>query len=101
MPGNKEKAAGSVALFNHTDISRSDAEKIQCRTRLVRAAAAEKFQMLLVTVLFTENIDVSDGFWGLLSNFGMGTVWSYTSLSMLPENQRERVVRRRMIGSNE
>jgi len=105
MPGNKEKAAGSVALFNHTDISRSDAEKIQCWTRLVRAAAAEKFQMLLVTVLFTENIDVSDGFWGLTKNsafqFGMGTMWSYTSLSMLPENQRERVVRRRMIGSNE
>jgi hypothetical protein len=68
MPGNKEKAAGSVALFNHTDISRSDAEKIQCWTRLVRAAAAEKFQMLLVTVLFTENIDVSDGFWGLTKN---------------------------------
>jgi hypothetical protein len=68
MPGNKEKAAGSVAMFNHTDISRSDAEKIQCWTRLVRAAAAEKFQMLLVTVLFTENIDVSDGFWGLTKN---------------------------------
>jgi hypothetical protein len=35
---------------------------------VVRAAAAEKFQMLLVTVLFTENIDVSDGFWGLTKN---------------------------------
>ena len=66
--GNKEKAAGSVAIFNHTDISRSDAEKIQCWCRLVRAEAAEKFQILLVTVLFTENIDVSDGFWGLTKN---------------------------------
>jgi hypothetical protein len=35
---------------------------------LVRAAAAEKFSMLLVSVLFTENIDVSDGFWGLTKN---------------------------------
>ncbi len=68
MPDNKEKAAGSVALFNHSDISRSDADKIQCWTHLVRAATAEKFQMLLVTVLFTENIDVSDGFWGLTKN---------------------------------
>ena len=69
MPGNKEKdKAGSVGIFNHTDISRSDAERIQCWCRLVRAAAAEKFQMLLVTVLFTENIDVSDGFWGLTNN---------------------------------
>ncbi len=57
-----------MALFNHSDISRSDAEKIRCWTRLVRAAAAEKFQMLLVSVLFTENIDVSDGFWGLTNN---------------------------------
>jgi hypothetical protein len=99
MPGNKEKAAGSVTLFNHTDISRSDAEKIQCWTRLVRAAAAEKFQMLLVTVLFTK-ILMSPMVFGvrqrtLLSNSGM------RSMSMLPENQRERVVRRRMIGSIE
>ena len=65
MPDNKEKAADSVTLFNHTDISRSDAEKIQCWCRLVRVDAAEKFQMLLVTVLFTENIDVSDGFLGV------------------------------------
>ena len=54
--GNKEKAAGSVAIFNHTDISRSDAEKIQCWCRLTRAAAAEKFSMLLVSVLFTEHL---------------------------------------------
>ena len=35
---------------------------------MVRAAAAEKFPMLLVSVLFTENINVSDGFWGLTKN---------------------------------
>jgi hypothetical protein len=35
----------------------------------VRATAAEKFSMLLVSVLFTENIDVSDGFWGLTKNY--------------------------------
>jgi hypothetical protein len=46
--------AGSVALFNHTGISRSDTEKIQCWCRLVRPAAAEKFPMILVTVLFME-----------------------------------------------
>ena len=56
--GNKDKdgKAGSVALFDHADISRSDAEKIQCWCRLVRAAAAEKFPMLLVSVLFTEHL---------------------------------------------
>jgi hypothetical protein len=105
MGKDKDGKAGSVALFNHADISRSDAEKIQCWCRLVRAAAAEKFPMLLVFVLFTENINVSDGFGGLTKNTalnsGMRTMWSYTSLSMLPENQRERAVRRRIIGSNE
>ena len=56
--GNKGKngKAGSVALFDHADISRTDAEKIQCWCRLVRAAAAEKFPMLLVSVLFTEHL---------------------------------------------
>ena len=68
--GGKEKdgKAGSVALFNHSDTTRSDAEKIQSWCRLVRAAAAEKFSIFLVSVLFTENIDVSDGFWGLTKN---------------------------------
>jgi 3-oxoacyl-ACP reductase-like protein len=68
MGKDKDGKAGSVALFNHADISRSDAEKIQCWCRLVRAAAAEKFPMLLVPVLFTDNINVSDGFWGLTKN---------------------------------
>jgi hypothetical protein len=67
MGKDKDDKAGSVALFNHADFSRSDAEKIQ----------------------------------SLKQNSGMRTMWSYTSLSMLPENQRERAVRRRMIGSNE
>jgi len=34
----------------------------------VRVAAAEKFPMILVSVLFTENINASDGFWGLTTN---------------------------------
>jgi len=106
MGKDKDGKAGSVAPFNHADTSRSDAEKIQCWCRLVCAAAAEKFSMLLVSVLFTENIDVSDGFWDLtknsvLSNFGTKAMWSYTSLSMPPKHQRERVVRRRMIGISE
>ena len=56
--GNKDKdgKAGSVTLFDHADISRSDAEKIQCWCRLVCAAAAEKFPILLVSVLFTEHL---------------------------------------------
>ena len=64
--GNKDKdgKAGAVAVFSHSDTSRSDAD--WCR--LVRAAAAEKFPMLLVSVLFTENINASDGFWGLTKN---------------------------------
>ena len=35
---------------------------------MVRVAAAEKFSMILVSVLFTENINVSDGFGGLTKN---------------------------------
>ena len=68
--GGKEKdgKAGSVALFNHSDTTRSDTEKIQSWCRLVRAAAAEKFSMILVSVLFTENINVSDGFRVLTKN---------------------------------
>ena len=105
MPGNKEKTEGIVSLFNHTEISRSDAEKIQCWCRLVRAAAVEKFQMLLVTVLFTENIDVSDGFWGLTKN-SVFKLWYENNVELYkpvdaPIHPRERVVRRRMIGSNE
>ena len=51
-----------------SDTSRSDAEKIQSWCRLVRTVVTEKFLMLLVSVLFMENIDVSDGFWGLTKN---------------------------------
>ena len=35
---------------------------------MVWTTATEKFPMLLVSVLFTENINVSDGFWGLTKN---------------------------------
>ena len=65
---DKEGKAGSVALFNHSDTTRSDTEKIHSWCRLVRAAASEKFSMLLVSVLFTENIEVSGGFWDLTKN---------------------------------
>jgi hypothetical protein len=71
MGGNKDKdgKAGRVALFSHSDTLRSDTEKIQSWCRLMWATAAEKFSMLLVSVLFTENIDVSDSFRGLTKNY--------------------------------
>jgi hypothetical protein len=34
MGKDKDGKVGSVTLFNHVDISRSDAEKIQCWCRL-------------------------------------------------------------------
>jgi hypothetical protein len=47
----------------------------------VCAAAAEKFPMLLVSVLFTENIDVSDGFWGLTDNSAFN-LWYENSVEL-------------------
>jgi len=94
--GNKDKdgKAGSVALFN-TDISRSDAENIQCWCRLVRAAAAEKFSMLLVSVLFTENIDVSDGFfWGLTDNSAFN-LWYENSVELYKPVDAPKVPKRK------
>ena len=77
----KDGKAGSVSLFNHSDTTRSDAEKIQSWCRLVRAAAAEKFSMILVSVLFTENINVSDGFWDLTKNSAFN-LWYENNVEM-------------------
>ena len=68
MGKDKDGKADSLDFFNHSDTSRSDVEKIQSWCRLVRSAATEKFSILRVSVLFTEHIDVSDGFWGLTNN---------------------------------
>jgi len=94
MGKDKDGKAGSVAPFNHADTSRSDAEKIQCWCRLVRAAAAEKFPMLLVSVLFTENIDVSDGFWGLTDNSAFN-LWYENSVELYKPVDAPKVPKRK------
>jgi hypothetical protein len=66
MVKDKDVRAGDVPFFNHNDVSRSDAEKIQSWFRfLVRSVSVEKFSMLLVSVLFKEHIDLKHDFWGL------------------------------------
>ena len=78
---DKDVKSDSVALFNHSDTTRSDTEKIHSWCRLVWATVAEKFSMFLVSVLFMENIDVSDGFWDLTKNSAFN-LWYENNVEM-------------------